>query len=120
MKSFHKPKRKRVLLLIETSRNGGRQILEGITQYTVEKNSWSIFFSDRGSREQIPSWIKSWHGDGIIARSYDKKNLQIIESLDIPIVELVSWKYSMLDGNAFGNMIADHFLELGIQHFAFF
>lgn len=120
MKTSRQSKRKRVLLLIETSRNGGRQLLEGITQYTVEKNSWSIFFSDRGSREQIPPWIKGWHGDGIIARSYDKRNLKTLESLNIPIVELVSWKYCMLDENVFGNMIADHFLELGLEHFAFF
>ena len=120
MKKFQQPKRKRVLLLVETSRNAGRQIIEGITRYSIETNRWNIFFSDRGSREQIPPWIKRWHGDGIIARTYDKKNQKILESLDIPIVEIVSWKYATLDGEAFGNMIADHFLELGLQHFAFF
>jgi len=120
MKKFLNTKRKRVLLLVETSRNAGRQIIEGITRYTIEKNTWNIFFSDRGLREQVPSWIKHWRGDGIIARTCDEKSHKILDDLDIPIVELVSWKYNMVDNHLFGNMIADHFLELGLQHFAFF
>ena len=120
MEKFRYPKRKRVLLLIETSRNGGRQIIEGITRYSIEKNRWSIFFSERGSHEQIPAWIKNWHGDGIISRSFDKKSLDILERLDIPTVELVGWNYYKFDNHLFGNMIADHFLELGLEHFAFF
>jgi len=76
---FQQSKRKRVLLLVETIRNGGRQIIEGILRYTVEKKPLEYFFFSDHSTEQLPSWIKRWQGDGIIIRSFNENCLKIID-----------------------------------------
>jgi len=60
---------KRVLLLIETSRAFGRKLIDGISKYMVEHDSWDVDMEDRGIFEELPAWIRSWKGDGILTRS---------------------------------------------------
>jgi len=116
---------KHVLLLIETSRGHGRGMLEGIAQYIREKKNWKIFYEDRGVTERVPTWLKAWRGDGIIARSRTTEIAAKLHAKGLPIVELLG------DGKQFpaelaedcsllGQMAADHFWERGFRNFAFF
>lgn len=60
---------KHVALLIETSRSYGRDILRGIHRWTHEYEPWSLFLELRALDSTVPRWLKSWKGDGIIART---------------------------------------------------
>ena len=116
---------KRVLLLIETSRGHGRGMLEGIAQYIREKKHWKVFFEDRGVSEKIPSWLKMWRGDGIIARSRTTAVAAELQAKNLPIVELLGDNKHFPaditeDKNLLGKMAADHFWERGFRNFAFF
>ena len=117
--------KKHVLLMIETSRAHGRGMLEGIAQYIREKTHWKVFFEDRGVLEKIPSWVKNWHGDGIITRSRNSAFAAELHEKKLPIVELLGDDkqfFADVTGNngLEGGMVADHFWERGFRHFAFF
>ena len=59
---------KHIAVLIETSRAYGRGLLRGVSRFHREHGTWSISFKpeDRGTRLQ--RWLKTWQGDGILAR----------------------------------------------------
>lgn len=62
-------RKKRILLLIETSRAYGRGLIEGISKYAFEQGNWSMHFEDRSLHDRLPYWLQNWKGDGIIART---------------------------------------------------
>ena len=50
--------KKRILILVETSRAFGRQIIQGISQFALEKGSWIVLLEDRGFFEHIPFYYE--------------------------------------------------------------
>jgi LacI family transcriptional regulator len=67
------PRVPHVALLVETSREYGRNLLRGITRYHRECPRWSIFFQPNGLGEPPPAWLRTWRGDGIIPGTADEK-----------------------------------------------
>ena len=117
--------KKRVLLLIETSRSFGRLVIQGVSRYVSEYRNWSFFFEDRGLAEKFPSWLDSWEGDGIITRSRNFALYNKLMKKGVPLVELHG------DGKKFNphvevdeetscRMAAEHFWNHGFRDFAFF
>src|SRR3954454_20392979 len=83
-------KDKHVALLVETSRSYGRGILRGIIRFLREHGPWTIFFEPRGLNDSAPGWLKSWRGDGILARVNDRRTAQIIRHSRIPALDLLA------------------------------
>ena len=63
--------RRRVALLIESSRSYGRTVLQAITAYSRVHGPWSLYYEQRQTAEKPPSWLRTWRGDGIISRVDD-------------------------------------------------
>jgi hypothetical protein len=59
---------RKVALLIETSNRYGRDLLYGVRDWMREGERWAIRFTEQGRRAPLPTWLKDWRGDGIIAR----------------------------------------------------
>ena len=117
-------KKKRVLLLIETSREYGRGIISGVTQYVKEHENWNIYFEDRGLNEPKPVHFRYW--DGIISRSPKPEDAVALRNSGVPFVELLStdrethFPEVMGDSVAIGEVAIEHFLECHLKHFAYF
>jgi LacI family transcriptional regulator len=116
---------RRVFVLIETTSGYSRGILEGIGQYCHEHPEWSIFFEERGLEELPPRWLKSWQGDGIIARTANRRISHQLNNLKAPRVELLGLKEEEPakvhgDNRAAGRIAAVHLMETGLRHFGFF
>jgi LacI family transcriptional regulator len=115
----------RILLLVETSRASGREIVEGIARYAHENGPWSIEFEDRALDSLPPKWLKEWRGEGIIARTIDIKLAKQLKATRLPLVELhgdpqygtarVTW-----DTGVMAKMAAEHFTNCGLRQFAYF
>jgi len=115
---------KRVLLLIETSRASGRRIIEGITQYIIERQNWSIHLEERHILG-TPGWLKTWQGDGIITRTADWETHRILKRKKVPTVELhgdnVNYLIDViLNEQRVAELAADHLWDQGFRHFAVF
>ena len=118
-------KKKRILLVIETSRGHGRNILDGIASYVREKGDWQLFFEDRGILQKPSKWFSTWHGDGIIARSIDKEVGDVLREKNLPLVELLGGGGAFHrdiyeDVDCLGELAVEHLWDCGLRNFAFF
>lgn len=117
--------RKRVMLLIESSRAYGRGCLLGVAAYVRSHGRWSILHVERGLTETVPKFLRSWNGDGIITRIENEKIAKAVDALGVPAVDLRGShrpaKGAMLDTDPriVTRMAAEHFLDIGFRNFAY-
>lgn len=117
--------RRRVALLVEWSRVYGRGVLEGIAAHVRTHGNWNVFHTERRLCDAAPSWLKNWHGDGIIARIESRRLLSRIMDIGLPTVDLFgAHEVPGLgrihpDERTVARMAAEHLLERGLKHFAY-
>ena len=114
-----------VALLVETSREYGRGLLRGIIRYHQEHGPWSVFFEPHGLGDPPPAWLRSWRGDGVLARINDRRMADAILKTGIPVVDLRGALGDLgvatvgVDNCAVVQLAFQHFLDRGFRHFAF-
>ena len=114
-----------VAILVETSREYGRGLLRGISQYLKDHRPWSVYFVPQGLGDQPPRWLSSWKGDGILARISDSKMAKAIVDTGLPVVDLRNTMTDVCvprlgpDNLAVSKMAFDHLLDRGFQNFGF-
>ncbi len=118
-------RRPRVALLIESSRAYGRGLLTGISRYVRQHGPWSIFLQERSLGESSPGWLRTWQGDGMIARVDNRPLAEAICRLGLPTVDV---RFAVADlclpsvrtnDEEIARLAAEHLMERGFQHFAF-
>ena len=119
------PRLARVALLIESSRNYGRGILRGIARYSRLHGPWSCFIEERQLHSGIPTWLKHWKGQGIIARIEDRRAARALLRLGLPVVDVLgNARFNGIpcfcnDDREIARLAADLFLRAGFRHFGF-
>ena len=78
---------KTVALMIESSRSYGRSLLRGIARYSRTHGNWYLLHEEMTIDAGLPGWLSGSNIDGVIAR-VDDHNVQPLESLGIPIVDV--------------------------------
>jgi LacI family transcriptional regulator len=114
---------KRIVLLVETSREFGRQLIIGIARYSRFNGPWSFYKEQIGLKSSIPH-LTSWKPDGIIMRDSLIKN-ELLE-LKIPTI-LVQHDSSCpknlpvikTDSLSIAKMANEHLIGKGLKNFAF-
>ena len=114
---------KKIILLLETSREFGRELLNGIARYSKVHGPWSFYLEPRGLKSSIPR-IKNWNADGIIMRnsviSADLINLKLPTILvlhesrrlkHLPVV--------ITDSHVIAQLASEHLLNRGLKNFAY-
>ncbi|MBI5688969.1 MAG: DNA-binding transcriptional regulator [Verrucomicrobia bacterium] len=115
-----------VALLVETSLASGRDILMGIARYVREHRPWSLFHEARGLEERLPRWLEGWRGHGIIARVQSPAMARALRRTGLPVVDVLGivpgsgFPVVHVDDAAIGSMAANHLLDRGLRHFAFY
>ena len=124
------PKIPKVMLMIENSREYGRQLLRGISKYANLYGPWNFYFSKpfyygvSGTKKSIRNRIEKWGIDGIIMRESDEVK-QIVQ-MDVPTIICTYTKekipgFVSLVGDCVGagKLAAKHLLERRLKHFAY-
>ncbi len=120
-----RPSIRRVALLVEWSRAYGRAVLQGIGKYVQIHGRWKVYFSERKLAESAPAWLRTWKGDGIIARIENRRLAELVGRLGVPVVDLFEHQGRcrtpavLVDNGAIAGLAAQHLLERGLKHFAF-
>src|SRR5262249_42211890 len=65
-----------------------RGLLEGLAQYVRARGPWSIYFRPHGLGEPPPPWLRSWKGDGILARIDDQRMARAVRATGLPAGDL--------------------------------
>ncbi len=119
------PKRRSVALLVETSNEYGRGLLEGVLAYNKEHTNWSVFLTEQGRGAPPPKWLENWSGDGLIARVETEAIANAVQALNLPVVDLsaarqlpgIPWVET--DDEAIARLALEHFSERGFKHLAY-
>lgn len=112
-------------MLIETSLASGRDILLGVARYVRGHQPWLLYHEPRGLEDNLPGWIGTWQGDGIIARIQTPAMAEALLKTNLPIVDALgvvpNTGFPLIgsDNDAIGRMAAEHLAELGLRNFAF-
>jgi LacI family transcriptional regulator len=116
----------RVAILVDTSTTWGRSIVAGVIAYTRTHGRWQIFVEARGMEEhlQLPA---GWQGDGVIARVGSERMVRELRAKPLPVVNVSGIELPgaifprvTTDLVASAKLAAEHFLERGFRHFAYF
>lgn len=115
----------RIALLIESSRNYGRGVLQGIANYAHVNGPWSCYTQERELHSSIPDWLRSWKGNGIIARIENRRVARELLKSKCPVVDVLgNDQFAGIpgfdtDAEAVARLAADFFLRAGFRHLAF-
>ena len=80
--------RRRVALLIESSRGYGRGLFLGVAKFVRQRHEWSVQSEEWKWTDPMPAWLKHWDGDGVIARVETLDMARLIVRLGAPAVDL--------------------------------
>lgn len=117
--------RPKVALLVETSNTYAREVLYGIRSYLREHEPWSIYLAEHGRGEILPAWLRTWRGDGIIARVENEKICKAILHTKLPAVDVSfglensPFPRVVTDSLATARLAAEHLLERGFTGFGY-
>lgn len=116
---------KSVALLVETSNGYARGLLEGVIAYTKERANWSIYLTEQERGAAVPSWLRSWEGDGIIARIETDLIGRQLKRVGVPIVDLSAARHikgvpwADTEDRAIARLAVEHFTERGFRNLAY-
>lgn len=114
---------KRIILLLETSRQFGRQLITGIAHYSKLNGPWSFYKEPIDLKSSIPH-LTNWKPDGIIMRdSLITKELLKLKIPTILAIHNSSYPKDLpvikTDSIAIARLASSHFLAIGFKNFAF-
>jgi LacI family transcriptional regulator len=114
-----------VAVLIETSRETGRELLRGVIRFYRQNPSWSVYFQERHLGAALPRWIKSWRGDGILARVNDRQTAKQLLKTGLPMIDLRGATHQFgfplfgSDNFSIAQEVFKHLESCGLKHFGF-
>jgi LacI family transcriptional regulator len=119
------PDRRSVALIIETSNAYARGLLDGIIAYQREHELWSIYVAEQERGAQPPDWLKSWRGDGIIARIETEPIANAVRRTKLPAVDVsaarlvreIPWVET--NDKLIAHLAARHLIERGFKTLAY-
>ena len=117
--------RRRVALIIESSRAYGRGLFLGIAKFVREHHEWSVQSEEWKWTDAFPVWLRNWDGDGVIARVETPEMAAFVRRLGMPAVDVrgsVSGFGLPLidtDDRKVANLAAEHLMCRGFRHYAF-
>lgn len=114
-----------VSLILETSIEYGRRILIGIAEYGRTHGHWR--FMRGGAGGSLPARSADGiEGDGVIAHISTEAAARRVTSFGIPVVNISARLMNpplptiVSDDFHIGRLAAEHFIERGFQHFAYY
>jgi LacI family transcriptional regulator len=122
---YRMARRKRVALLVESSRAYGRGLLEGIAAYVRDQGNWSVYHQERGISDDAPAWFDRWQGDGVIARIENRSLIRALQRRGLPTVDLRGMHdiegipLIETDDRRVVELAFEHLRSRGCEHFAF-
>ena len=121
----------KVALLVETSREFGRELLRGIARYAQQHGPWSFYVTPGDFVQEMPK-MKQWGGTGIIARVTDASIAKAIVSARLPTIvvglsseqkrpdnPLAHFVEIGPDESEIARLAAEHFLDRHFRNFAY-
>ena len=115
----------KVALLIETSNSYARELLHGVRAWVREHGPWSIRLTEQGRGAAVPTWLKGWDGDGVIARVENERIARELRATGLPVIDVSAALPRLVfprvatDAEGAATLAATHLIERGLRNFAY-
>ena len=113
----------KIVLLLETSRSFGRQILSGVVKYSRFQGPWAFYKEPRDLESALPH-LKNWKPDGIIMRN-TKSAMKLLD-FKIPTILVLHDKEEgsglptvITNDESIGKTAAEHLVSRGFKNFGY-
>lgn len=116
----------KVALLIETSNRYGRDLLHGVRDWCHQNERWAVRFTEQARLAPLPSWLRDWQGDGIVARVDSPQIAAALRRTGLPVVDVSAERFASefprvsVDNAAVARLAAEHLMRKGFRRFAYF
>jgi len=120
-----KQKRKRVMVIHPVGDPQLMPTLRGICDFANSRASWNLQFCPEMRGTGLRQ-LKDWPGHGIIALLCTRADASAAKSLGLPTVNLsgaiknAGLPRVMVDQEAMGRLAAEHLMQCGLTHFAYY
>ena len=90
-----------------------------------EGERWAIRFTEQGRGAPLPTWLKDWQGDGIIARVDSPQIAAALRRTRLPVVDVSAERFSSefsrvsIDNAAVARLAAEHLEGKGFAELAY-
>lgn len=117
--------RRRVAVIVESSRSYGRGLLHGLAEYARINDGWAVTLDDLGLGHEVPGWLGAWRGEGVIVRLDSQPLLAAVRELGVPVVDLrglfrtADLPLVETDEPSVVRLAFEHLAARGVQRFAF-
>lgn len=118
-----RPARREVLLMIETSRESGRQFIAGVAEYAQHFGPWRFQWQP-GGLKGLAQPLGQFQCDGVILR--DVADLRAVMAAGVPTIVLGHAKRKVdgavfvgVDNEAVSRVVTTYLRQRGFRHFAF-
>jgi len=118
------PQPLRIALLMGQDSSFCRGILRGIRCYALHQKNW--IFRNGPPQPDILGPLREWKPHGIIGHLFDAEIARAVMRMRRPVVDVACTLPRLkapivdVDHTAIGRLAAEHFLERGFPHYAFF
>ena len=115
----------KVALLVETSNSYARELLHGVRAWVSENGPWSIRLTEQGRGAAVPTWLKGWDGDGVIARVESAQIARELRATGLPVIDVSAALPRLVfprvatEVEGAAKLAATHLLERGLKSFAY-
>ena len=116
--------RRKVALLVETSRSYGRGVLRGIARFAQTRSNWSLLHQEMTIDVELPDWVQESEVHGVIAR-VDARTIEPLRRLSVPCVDVRCSRHFdgvpqvETDDRAVAELAFEHLWDRGFRRFAF-
>lgn len=119
-------KRRKIGLIIESSRGFGRDLLLGVANFAQAIDTWEIVYQERTLSEGIPDWLSQVELDGLIVRPDSGQLYDYVCRQQLPWVDLRNYQSVNpavptinVDESLVVQAAVDHLREIGHRRVAF-
>ena len=119
---------RRIALIYDAKLPFDRNVMSGVASYVRESGKFNIYIEENPVSSRKLPYLKSWHGDGILADFDDPGVAAAASRSGVPVVGFgcscwhsrnLSVPYFYSNQSAVADIAAEPFLERRFQHFAF-
>lgn len=121
---------RRVALIYDATSAYDLKVMTGVASYVQQSLRWNVYIEEFALKDQRLPDLRSWRGDGVIADFDHPKVASAVVRSKLPAVAFGSgygWylpsssiHYFFTNNNAIAELAADHLLQRGFRHFAYY
>ncbi len=119
---------RRIALIYDARSAYDLKVMRGVARHLQRERKYSVYIEENALKDQRLPDLRKWKGDGIIADLDDPRVAKAVTGSGLAVVGFGGGRewagsrpipYFHTNNEAIAELVADHFFERGLRHFAY-